>query len=463
MTETRKQSETLAATSHIMKRDWDDRARENARWFITTISREQTEADFDATGRDEIARWLLAEPALILQGRDPRSLRVLEIGCGIGRMTRPLAEIFGEVVATDVSGEMIGKARERLTGYDNVRLYETSGVDFRDLPDDYFDLAFSIYVFQHVPSAAVIRANITDAYRTLRPGGLLKFHTNSITVPDYEVTEKDTWRGAAFPEAEIRGLAAATGAQLISIFGAGTAYCWTTFRKRRVTSEAARARFAPHIEFHGRADDLEIRQIPVAGNDAVLTLIASGLDAEACDANNLRVEIGGQQLVPRYVGQLRPHCEAVLKDTFGDSPGHLCQIEVPVSVGLPDGPAQALIRVSDQPASLPVTVEFAAPQPLAPKIVTVRNGADFSTEIHACGAKSAVVLYVQDLNETATTGNVRLHLGARAIKPDFVGFVAEHGTWQVAAQLPPETEPGEVEMRLCFDEVFSPAVSLQIR
>ena len=33
---------------------------------------------------------------------------------GIGRITRYLAAIFGEVQATDVSGEMIRQAKERL-------------------------------------------------------------------------------------------------------------------------------------------------------------------------------------------------------------------------------------------------------------------------------------------------------------------------------------------------------------
>jgi ubiquinone/menaquinone biosynthesis C-methylase UbiE len=447
----------LAETSQVMKRDWNKRARENAKWYITTVSVEQSEEDFDATGRAEVQNWLLAELPLILQGRAARELCVLEIGCGIGRMTRHLAKVFGEVTAVDVSGEMISRARERLAGLANVRLLETSGTDFRPLPDDYFDLAFSVYVFQHVPRAEVIRSCIVDAFRTIRPGGLLKFHTNGIAVADYEQVEKDTWTGAAFGEAQIRHLATELEAQLVSIFGAGTSYCWTTFRKRRPEAETVTG--DPQIEFYGRADDLLIREIPVAGSQAVMTLIVSGLSAEQSDANNLRVIINGQAVRPRYAGPLRPHCAKALS-----GPLHgLMQLEVPIPDTLSAGAAQVQVQTFEGRLSPLLSVTFTSPQPDEPKIVTVRNGCDYGTDIHARGEKSSLVLYVHGLDETASSENVHLRLGEHIIRPQFVGFVAKHGTWQVEAQLPDSVEPGETELRLGFNEVLSPAVLLSIR
>ena len=47
----------------------------------------------------------------ICQGKDPKQMRVLEIGCGAGRVTRALASVFGEVYAVDISGEMVRQAR----------------------------------------------------------------------------------------------------------------------------------------------------------------------------------------------------------------------------------------------------------------------------------------------------------------------------------------------------------------
>src|SRR5919198_2975144 len=96
---------------HEMRRDWDDRARRNAKWFINTLKLEQSEAEFDETGRRDVAAAVLDKLDQLAPNREPKSLRFLEIGCGIGRMTKFLAQAFGEVHATDVSPEMIEMAR----------------------------------------------------------------------------------------------------------------------------------------------------------------------------------------------------------------------------------------------------------------------------------------------------------------------------------------------------------------
>ena len=114
-----------------MKEDWNARARRNARWFINTVHHRQADGEFDRTGRLEVKRLVRADLPLLTRGRDPRRLRLLEIGCGIGRMTRALAEIFGEVYATDVSGEMIRRGQRRVRDCPNVVFSETNGVDFR--------------------------------------------------------------------------------------------------------------------------------------------------------------------------------------------------------------------------------------------------------------------------------------------------------------------------------------------
>jgi ubiquinone/menaquinone biosynthesis C-methylase UbiE len=104
-------------------------------------------------------------------------LRFLEIGCGIGRMTRHLAAIFGEVHSTDVSGEMISRARVRLADLPNVHLYETSGADVGPHPDDCFDIVYSIFVFQHVPTKEAIRSTL-----------------------DRCLARPQAWRAASFPD-----------------------------------------------------------------------------------------------------------------------------------------------------------------------------------------------------------------------------------------------------------------------
>jgi len=68
-----------------MRRDWDARARENARHYVATGRDEWTDDEFFASGEKAVAEEILTDMINICQGRDPASMRVLEIGCGAGR------------------------------------------------------------------------------------------------------------------------------------------------------------------------------------------------------------------------------------------------------------------------------------------------------------------------------------------------------------------------------------------
>src|SRR5579859_6526241 len=98
-----------------MRHDWDERARENARHYVATGQTEWTDEAFFASGEKAIEEQLLNDLGNVCQGKDPKAMRVLEIGCGAGRLTRALANLFGEVHAVDVSGEMIALARKALS------------------------------------------------------------------------------------------------------------------------------------------------------------------------------------------------------------------------------------------------------------------------------------------------------------------------------------------------------------
>ncbi|MDX2031195.1 MAG: methyltransferase domain-containing protein [Blastocatellia bacterium] len=446
----------LDQLAQAMKSDWDGRARENAKWYINTAKHEQTEEEFDASGRREMEILVLPELALLTGGRDPRGLRLLEIGCGIGRMTKHLAAIFGEVHSTDVSGEMIAKARARLQALSNVRFHETSGVDFAALPDDSFDAVFSAYVFQHVPGKEVIVSNIRDAFRVARPGGILKLHTNGVEAAEYEALEKDTWAGATFSEREMRALARELGAQLVSVYGGGTGYCWTTLRKR--IARPALPMNLPQIQFYARADDPAVRAIPTGGDDAWLALVATGLDFERVDANNLKVEIEGRAVTPRYVGRVRPHFEQAVAGLGEDR----IYIEAGLPADVAPGVASVRIVPETDAASPAIQVELEAPKPPAPIIFTVRNAHDSGIDIHRQGPKSHMQISAVGLDPTATRENVRVLLGDRELIPDFVGFVTDIADYRVDLQVPADLRPGPTSLRLRFGRVESPEVMVEI-
>jgi len=442
--------------SHEMKRDWDDRARQDAKWFINPLAFQQTDAEFDDTGASAVKRLLMDDLDLLSPGRDPLSLRVLELGCGIGRMTKSLAAAFGEVYATDVSGEMIRQAQQRLAGQSNVQLFETSGYDFADLPDEYFDLIFSAFVFQHVPSADIISSSLRDAYRTLKTGGAFKFETNSITSFDFEEIEKDTWLGASFPEGEIRRFAEEVDAQIISLNGSGTQYCWTILRKRSPQAERSCASGFPRIEFHGRTDRPESKQVPINGEHSSLTILVSGLVPEAVDCNSVCVDISGLEIWPHYVGPLRNAFAAYAADEV------LTRIDLRLPVGAPTGDAEVRLRLSSGETSQPVPVQFVNPEPVIPLIRAIMNGVDLGTDIEARGAKSLLRLHVERLDETADNGNVRVKVGERIVKPSFVGLLPGLGVYRVDAQLPGDIDPGPTQLSLYFGNIESPAVKLVV-
>jgi ubiquinone/menaquinone biosynthesis C-methylase UbiE len=324
-----------------MKLDWDKRAAEDARWYINTVRRQQTEEEFDASGRHEVQCQIVDGLALLTGGRDPRQLRLLEIGCGIGRMTKHLAAIFGEVYAVDVSAEMVRQAQARLQGLENVRLFETSGQDFALFPDQSFDVIFSAYVFQHVPSAAIIRSNLVDAWRVLKPGGVFKFVTNGVTAEAADT--KDSWNGAAFPEPALRQLAHELDAQLLGLFGEETQYCWTMLRRRVQAQPTARTQ-RPQVILSGHADDLAVTEISLSGARPYLTLVLAGDFSEWDDAASVRIELAGRSILPRYVGPPGANALAALPAPAAES---LFQVNLRFATDLPLGELPLRIHFAD--------------------------------------------------------------------------------------------------------------------
>jgi SAM-dependent methyltransferase len=168
-----------------MRAEWDERARENARFFIATANEAWTDEQFFESGRQNIRDEILTDMGNICQGKDPKEMKVLEIGCGAGRITRALAEVFGDVYAVDVSGVMIEQAKTALADLPNAHVFQNNGTDLRVLGDIQVDFAFSYIVFQHIPSHEVIYNYVREVHRLLRPGGLFKFQVQG-AVADLE-------------------------------------------------------------------------------------------------------------------------------------------------------------------------------------------------------------------------------------------------------------------------------------
>ena len=213
-----------------MRADWDKRARENARHFIATGVKDWEDRDFFRSGEINVANEVMPDMHAICGGRrSPLDLSALEIGCGVGRMTRMLARIFGHVTALDVSGEMIERAKVNLAGWGNTLLIHGDGATLTGVPDESQDFAFSFIVFQHIPSAEVIRSYCREVHRVLKPGSLFKFQVNG--VPSADRTVPNTWEGVSFTEAQAQELCDNSGFLFEGSYGVASQYYWLRFRK----------------------------------------------------------------------------------------------------------------------------------------------------------------------------------------------------------------------------------------
>ena len=139
-----------------MERDWDARAREAPEQYIASAHRQWRMDEFFQSGQINVDNYILADAEVICRGKKLSQMRVLEIGCGAGRMTRALAASFGEVHAVDISTEMIALAKRNLSDLRNVFLHKNNGIDLSEFPDQSLDFAFSFIVFQHIPSLIII-------------------------------------------------------------------------------------------------------------------------------------------------------------------------------------------------------------------------------------------------------------------------------------------------------------------
>ncbi len=172
--------------------------------MLPTSQEEWTDEQFFRSGDDWIQAYILPLLPEICQGRFPSNMPVIEIGCGTGRVTHGLAELFGKVDAVDVSGEMIVRAKQALQDRHNVNLYQNNGMDLSMFGAEEFDFAFSSIVFQHIPSKGVIENYIREAWRVLKPKSFFGFQVQGAEIDEQTA---DTWVGVGFTQTEMEIIA----------------------------------------------------------------------------------------------------------------------------------------------------------------------------------------------------------------------------------------------------------------
>jgi ubiquinone/menaquinone biosynthesis C-methylase UbiE len=114
-----------------------------------------------------------AKTIVALLGVTP-GIKVLDAGCGPGRLTLPLAEAVGkqgEVIALDIESQMLERVRAKAdaAGHRNIT-YLHAALGEGKLPRDYFDRSILVTVFGEIPDKV---AALKEIYQALKPDGVL--------------------------------------------------------------------------------------------------------------------------------------------------------------------------------------------------------------------------------------------------------------------------------------------------
>ena len=229
-----------------MRDYWDERAREDAFYFVDNRInyKDPAEAErFWEMGRVDLDRVLDAADVQIAADDV-----VVEIGCGVGRLTRVIAERAATVKALDVSAEMLALAREQNAALTNVEWIHGDGVSLAGIDDAVADAVVSHVVFQHIPDPQITLGYVREIGRVLKPGGVTAVHmSNDKAVHDWKPTLRDrvrtllgrgpkgqtheAWMGSAVDVDDLRAAAADGGMELEKLVGEGTQYMIVRLRR----------------------------------------------------------------------------------------------------------------------------------------------------------------------------------------------------------------------------------------
>ena len=155
------------------KRQWDLWARNPVAARVAIAPGARTSEIFDESGK-EVAAKLLHH----IGAND----RILEVGCGMGRVLKHLAPHCLEAHGVDVSPRMVALARKHCAGSPRIFIQRCNGSDLSNLSNSHFDMVFCIYVLQHLEREHAVQY-LWEMARVLKEGGVLICEVPNLLFP----------------------------------------------------------------------------------------------------------------------------------------------------------------------------------------------------------------------------------------------------------------------------------------
>lgn len=325
-------------------------------YYVAFGRRSQSDAEFLAAATGVIND--LEAELRRLKTEERGSARALEIGCGSGRLMRPMSRHFLEIHGVDVSAEFIQEARESLRDFSNARPQQIRGTSLEDFADQSFDFVYSFDLFPHIPSQHLVVAFLREIHRVLRPGGLARLQFNGAAGSQ----PFDQWTGARFTQHELMDFAQDHDFQVLALDGVSTPSLWTTWRKQPAGWSAG---LEEKAAAWGDALAVTIHKITNASSFEPVAPCRGRFAAISIRVENLPPDAGLNQL----------------RATIGSSLGTITSIGAPdregwqrIRVELPELEATGLLPVQllwlNRPISAPATLRVIPPGPSIPRVAT---------------------------------------------------------------------------------------------
>lgn len=165
---------------------WEEKAKINPMYAVMSVD-EFEEADTNPTkeqlelfysqGERFWNRWF---HSFFYDTVGDPSLRIMEYGCGMGRILNHASTIFNNVYGVDISKTQLKFLKQYAINSDRMNTLLLDEYGKIPVEDNFFDRIYSYAVFQHIKNNNDLVKAISEISRVLKPEGLIKLQFRTI-------------------------------------------------------------------------------------------------------------------------------------------------------------------------------------------------------------------------------------------------------------------------------------------